>query len=61
VLSGGGEDLAGATTQDRVAVVGVLPVAVGVVDDQLQGPARAGSSALIGRLPRLMSTLALIG
>ena len=46
MLSGGGEDLAGATTQDRVAVVGVLPVAVGVVDDQLQGPAWAGCGPL---------------
>src|SRR6266487_2065600 len=46
VLSGGGEDLAGATTQDRVAVVGVLPVAVGVADDQFQGPAWAGCGPL---------------
>src|SRR5690242_6135518 len=45
-LSGSGEDLAGATTQDRVAVVGVLPVAVGVVDDQFQGPVRAGCGPL---------------
>src|SRR6185503_20994287 len=43
---GGGEDLAGAATQDRVAVVGVLPVAVGVVDDQFQGPVRAGCGPL---------------
>ena len=46
VLSGGGEDLAGAAAQDRVTVVGVLPVAVGVVDDQFQGPVRAGRGPL---------------
>jgi FAD/FMN-containing dehydrogenase len=46
VLSGSVEDLAGAATQDRVAVVGVLPVAVGVVDDQFQGPVRAGCGPL---------------
>ena len=46
VLGGGGEDLVGAAAEDRVAVVGVLPVAVGVVDHQLQGPGRAGCRPL---------------
>jgi Polysaccharide deacetylase len=46
VLGGGGEDLVSAAAQDRIAVVGVLPVAVGVVDDQFQGPAWAGRGPL---------------
>jgi hypothetical protein len=76
VLGGGGEDLAGAAAQDRITVVGVFPVAVGVVDDQLQGPAvtnstidclalvtrqPANSSALIARLLRLILLSALSG
>ena len=46
VLGGGGEDLVGATAQDRITVVGVFPVAVGVADDQFQGPVRAGRGPL---------------
>ena len=46
VLGGGGEDLSGAAVQDGVAVVGVLALVVGVADDQLQRPMRAGCSPL---------------
>ncbi len=45
-LGGGGQDLVGAAAQDRITVVGVLPLAVGVADDQFQRPVRADGGPL---------------
>jgi uncharacterized hydrophobic protein (TIGR00271 family) len=46
VVGGGGENLVGAAAQDGVNVVGIFPLGVGVVDNQLQGPVRAGGGPL---------------
>src|SRR3954453_2621004 len=46
VVGGRSEDLVRAAAENGVAVVGVFPIAVGVMDDQSQGPIGAARSPL---------------